>query len=410
MFISGCYDKQSKNLICLYYVMSITYKLNFFIIIAPIYMYRGTPHLWGAYEGGFTTKMKKIFNYIFIDGLSGMAFGLFSTLILGTVMEQIGGLMPGTLGDMILVFAKIAKVMTGAGIGVGTAVKLQGSPLVAVSAAVAGMAGAFGNTLVTSTGSIITDSGIVFNGPGDPLGAFVAAIVAITVGRFLTGKLKGLEIILVPLFAIVAGSGIGLIIGDELSRMMQKIGSLINWATQQQPFVMGIVVSVVMGMVLTLPISSAALGIILNLSGLAAGAATVGCCCNMIGFAIASYKDNGVGGLIAQGLGTSMLQVPNIMKKPTIWLPAIVSSAILGPISTIVFKMTNTAAGCGMGTAGLVGTVTTYQNMTLVEDWKIVAIKIVLIQFILPAILASGISNYLKKHGFIKDGDMKLSI
>lgn len=373
-------------------------------------MYRGTPHLWGAYEGGFTTKMKKIFNYIFIDGLSGMSFGLFATLILGTIMEQLGGIMPETMGDMILVFAKIAKVMTGAGIGVGTAAKLKGTPLVTVSAAVAGMVGAFGYTLASNTGSILTDSGILFNGSGDPLGAFIAAIIAVTLGNFLTGRLKGLEIILVPFFAIMAGSGIGVAIGDDLSSLMQKIGSLINWATEQQPFVMGIVVSVVMGIVLTLPLSSAALGIILNLSGLAAGAATVGCCCNMIGFAVASYKDNGVGGLIAQGLGTSMLQVPNIMKKPTIWIPAIVSSAILGPISTMLFKMTNTAAGCGMGTAGLVGTITTYQNMSLVESGIIVVIKIVLIQFVLPAVLASGVSGYLRNHGFIKDGDMKLSV
>lgn len=354
--------------------------------------------------------IKKLFNYIFIDGLSGMAYGLFSTLILGTIMEQLSGIIPGASGDFILVFAKIAKIMTGAGIGVGTAAKLKGTPLVTVSAAVAGMAGAFGSILSTNTGSIITDSGILFSGPGDPLGAFIAAMVAITLGNFLTGKLKGLEIILVPFFAIVAGSGVGLAIGDELSSFMVWLGSLINWATEQQPFVMGIVVSVVMGMVLTLPISSAALGIILNLSGLAAGAATVGCCCNMIGFAVASLKDNGIGGLIAQGLGTSMLQVPNIMKKPIIWIPAIVSSAILGPISTMFFKMTNTAAGCGMGTAGLVGTITTYQDMTLVEDWKIVAIKILLIQFILPAALASGVNGYLRKHGFIKDGDMKLSV
>lgn len=354
--------------------------------------------------------MRKLFNYIFIDGLSGMAFGLFSTLILGTIMEQLGAIIPGAAGDFLLVFAKIAKVMTGAGIGVGTAVKLKGSPLVTVSAAVAGMVGAFGNTLSTNTGSIIVESGILFSGPGDPLGAFIGAMAAIVLGNFLTGKLKGLEIILVPLISIVAGSGIGLAIGDELSSLMIWLGSLINWATEQQPFVMGVVVSVVMGMVLTLPISSAALGIILNLSGLAAGAATVGCCCNMIGFAVASLKDNGIGGLIAQGLGTSMLQVPNIMKKPIIWLPAIISSAVLGPVSTVLFKMTNTAAGCGMGTAGLVGTITTYQDMVLVEDWKTVIIKIVIIQFILPAALAMSVNGYLRKHSFVKDGDMKLGV
>ena len=354
--------------------------------------------------------MKKFFNYIFIDGLNGMASGLFATLILGTIMEQLGGFMPGTIGDMLLVFGKIAKAMTGAGIGVGTAVKLKGSPLVTVCAAVVGMVGAYGSTLAANTGLIITDSGILLKGPGDSLCAFVAAMIAITLGNFLTGRLKGLEIILVPFFSILAGSGTGLLMGEDIHGLLQRIENLINWATQQQPLVTGMVVSVVMGMTLTLPIGSVVLGEILNLSGLVAGAATVGCCCNMSGFAVASYKENGVGGLVAQGLGTSMLQMPNIMKKPIIWLPVIISSAILGPISTVVFKMTNTAAGSVMGTTGLVGTITTYQNMILVEDWKLVVIKIVLIQFILPAILVLGISNYLRKHGFIKDGDMKLTV
>lgn len=354
--------------------------------------------------------MKKLFNYIFIDGLSGMAFGLFATLILGTIMEQLGGLLPDTYGDIVLVFAKMAKVMTGAGIGIGTAVKLKGSPLVTVSAAVAGMVGAYGNVLSTTTETIITESGILLSGPGDPLGAFIGAMAAITLGNFLTGKLRGMEIILVPLFSIIVGSAVGLAIGDELSRFMTWIGSLINWATEQKPFVMGIVVSVVMGMVLTLPISSAALGIILNLSGLAAGAATVGCCCNMIGFAIISRKENGIGGMIAQGLGTSMLQIPNIVRKPIIWLPVIIASAVLGPVSTMLFKMTNTAAGCGMGTAGLVGSITTYQNMVLTEDWKIVFLKIVFMHFILPAAVALCVNGFLKAHNFIEEGDMELEV
>lgn len=354
--------------------------------------------------------VKKLFNYVFVDGLSGMAFGLFATLILGTIMEQLSVLVPGEGRTIILVIAKMAKILTGAGIGVGTAVKLKGSPLVVVSAAVAGTVGAYGASLVGSTGSVLTDAGVLLSGPGDPLGAFIAAMVAIVIGNFLTGKMKGMEIILVPLISIVAGAGLGLAMGDKISSFMLWIGSLINWATEQQPLIMGIVVSVVMGMVLTLPISSAALGIILNLSGLAAGAATVGCCCNMIGFAVASRKDNSVGGVIAQGLGTSMLQVPNIMKKPTIWIPAIVSSAILGPISTIFFKMTNTAVGCGMGTAGLVGTITTYQNMILSEDSTIVLIKIILIQFVLPIAITLAVDGFMRKHKLILDGDMKIDM
>ena len=170
-------------------------------------------------------------------------------------------------------------------------------------------------------------------------------------GHIVSGKTK-VDILITPLTAIGTGSFVGLVLGPPISGFMGWLGSIINWGTEQQPFLMGIVVSVLMGMILTLPISSAALGIILNLSGLAAGAATVGCCCNMVGFAVASYRENKVGGLLAQGIGTSMLQVPNIVRKPVIWLPAILSSAILGPVGTMLLHMTSNATGSGMGGAG----------------------------------------------------------
>lgn len=191
---------------------------------------------------------------------------------------------------------------------------------------------------------------------------------------------------------------------------MTWLGSLINWGTEQQPFIMGIVVSVLMGMILTLPISSAALGIILNLSGLAAGAATVGCCCNMVGFAVASYRENKVGGLLAQGIGTSMLQVPNIVRKPVIWLPAILSSAILGPVGTMLLHMTSNATGSGMGTAGLVGQIMTWQTMVATEAPMVVLIKILVIQIVLPAIVTLAISEFMRKKEWIKYGDMKLDL
>lgn len=191
---------------------------------------------------------------------------------------------------------------------------------------------------------------------------------------------------------------------------MNWLGSLINWGTEQQPFLMGIVVSVLMGMILTLPISSAALGIILNLSGLAAGAATIGCCCNMVGFAVASYRENKIGGLLAQGIGTSMLQVPNIVRKPIIWLPAILSSAVLGPVGTMVLHMTNNATGSGMGTAGLVGQIMTWQVMTQTEPPMMVLIKILVIQILLPALVTLGISEFMRKRKWIKFGDMKLEL
>jgi uncharacterized membrane protein len=191
---------------------------------------------------------------------------------------------------------------------------------------------------------------------------------------------------------------------------MTWLGNIVNWSTEQQPVLMGILVSVIMGMVLTLPISSAALGLILGLSGPAAGAATIGCCCNMIGFAVSSYRENGIGGFFAQGLGTSMLQVPNIMKKPVIWLPAIISSAILGPIGITLFGMTNNATGSGMGTSGLVGQLMTWQVMTETESPWIVLIKILVFHFLLPGVISFVISEILRKKEIIKFGDQKLEV
>ena len=214
-----------------------------------------------------------------------------------------------------------------------------------------------------------------------------------------------------PAVTIIAGGAVGIIVGPPVSTIMTRLGDIINWGTVQQPLIMGIVVSVIMGMVLTLPISSAALGIILGLSGPAAGAATIGCCCQMIGFAVASFRENGVGGLLAQGIGTSMLQVPNIIRHPQIWIPEILSSAILGPIAISRFVgMTNNATGSGMGTSGLVGQIMTWQTMTAVESPVLVLIKIFLFHFILPGLLTLVFSEAMRKKNWIKNGDMKLSI
>ena len=249
-----------------------------------------------------------------------------------------------------------------------------------------------------------------FAGPGEPLGAFIGAIVCIYIGRLVSGKTK-VDILITPFVCIVSGSTVGLLIGPAISKFMTWLGSLINWGTEQAPFLMGIIVSVLMGIILTLPISSAALGVILGLSGLAAGAATVGCCANMVGFAVASFRENKVNGLLAQGLGTSMLQIGNIVKKPVIWLPAIIASAILGPVSTLVFKMTNNATGSGMGTAGLVGQINTYQDMVAAGAAPaVVLIKIVVLHIVLPAILALIVSELMRKKGIIADGDMKLEV
>ena len=352
--------------------------------------------------------MKGILNEIFIDGLSGMASGLFATLIIGTIIQQIGNLIPGVIGTYIVMMGKIAAAITGAGIGCGVAIRLKASPLVILSAATSGMVGAFAAKIIG--GSVLTEGVIQLAGPGEPLGAFIAAIVGIYVGRLVSGKTK-VDILVTPFTCIVSGSTVGLILGPPISAFMTWLGSIINWGTVQEPLLMGIIVSVLMGIILTLPISSAALGIILGLNGIAAGAATVGCCANMVGFAVASYRDNKVNGLLAQGLGTSMLQIGNIVKKPIIWLPAIITSTILGPISTMLLGMTNNATGSGMGTAGLVGQINAYQTMVEAgQAPSMVLLQITLMHFVFPAILSLGISEFMRKKGLIKEGDMKLPV
>lgn len=351
--------------------------------------------------------MKKYLDRIFVDGLSGMAQGLFATLIIGTIIQQIGNLVGGGIGDLIFLAGKMAAAVTGAGIGVGVARKFNAEHLVVVSAATAGMIGAFASQILS--GAIMQDNTVLLSGPGEPLGAFLAAYVAIEVSSLVAGKTK-LDILVTPLVCIGVGAVVGLLAGPPISGFMGWIGSMINWGTEQQPFLMGIVVSVLMGMILTLPISSAAIGIILNLSGLAAGAATVGCCCNMVGFAVASFRENKFGGLLAQGIGTSMLQVPNIVRHPQIWIPAIVSSAVLGPVGTMVFHMTSNATGSGMGTAGLVGQIMTWQVMTQTEAQLVVFLKILVIQILLPAVLTLAVSEFMRKKKWIEFGDMKLDL
>lgn len=347
-------------------------------------------------------KMKKFCNEIFIDGLSGMALGLFATLIIGTIIGQIGTLIGGSVGLYLGAMAKVAKTITGAGIAVGVAAKLKAGPLVTVSAAVCGMIGAFPAVSGMEAFSL--------GAPGEPLGAFIAAIFAIKIGNLVAGKTK-VDILITPLVSILSGSIAGFIMGPPITKLMTWLGMLVNINVEAHPIVGGIIVSVLMGMILTLPISSAAIGISMGLTGLAAGAATIGCCCNMVGFAVASYRENKVGGLIAQGVGTSMLQVPNIVKKPIIWLPAILSSAVLGPIASAVLKMTSTPVGSGMGSAGFVGQIAAYGAMTEGGMSTGMAILlIVLMHFVFPAILAFCISEGMRKLGLIQKDDMKLNV
>ena len=352
-------------------------------------------------------KTKKILNRIFIDGLSGMALGLFSTLIIGTIIAQIGTLIGGPVGSYLKAISNVAKTLTGAGIGVGVACKFKEGPLVTVSAAVAGMIGAFP----------AAPEAITLGAPGEPLGAFVAAYVAIEVGHLVAGKTK-VDILVTPLISICAGAAIGLFVGPYITDFMKWLGGLVNVNVEQSPIFGGIIVSVLMGMILTLPISSAAIGISMGLTGLAAGAATIGCCCQMVGFAVMSFKENRWGGLVSQGIGTSMLQMGNIIKNPRIWIAPIVTSAITGPMATCLFKlqMNGTPVSSGMGTCGFVGQIGVYSGWvadiangtkTAITgfDWA----GMILISFVLPAVLCPLINMLLKKIGWVKDGDMKLS-
>lgn len=352
--------------------------------------------------------MKKYLHRVFIDGFSGMALGLFATLIIGTIVGQVAGFVPGKIGLYMMYASNVAKSLMGAGIGVGVASKYKEGPLVTVSAAVVGMIGAFPTALASGTSELIAE--ISLGKPGNPLSAFIAAYIAIEVGHLVSGKTP-VDIIVTPLLCLASGSAVAFLAGPYINIFTNWLGSLITINVEQHPLIGGMIVSALMGMFLTLPISSAAIGVVLGLNGLAAGAATVGCCCQMVGFAVMSYKENKVGGLISQGIGTSMLQMPNIIKNPRVWIPPVLSSIILAPLSTLVFRMHSNSVGSGMGTSGLVGQFSAYGVMVSEGMKPIVALgEIALMHFVLPAVITFFISKGMRKAGWIKDGDLKLEV
>lgn len=353
-------------------------------------------------------NFKNYLNRLFIDGLSGMALGLFATLIIGTIIKQIGSYIPGAVGYYLILIGQCASLLTGAGIGIGVAVKLnEKAPLLVISAAAAGLVGAYASKILA--GSFFADNTFTFSAPGEPLGAFIAAYTAIEVGRLVSGKTP-VDIIVTPFVTIISGSAVGLLLGPPISGFMAFLGNLVNINVDEHHIIGSIIVSVLMGIFLTLPISSAAIGISMGLSGLAAGAATIGCCANMIGFAAISYRENRFGGAVAQGLGTSMLQMPNIVKKPVIWLPAIIASAILAPVSTSMGMISN-SIGSGMGTAGLVGPINTYITMTADGMSPLVTmVEIVSMYFLFPALISLFCSEIMRKFGIIKEGDLRLDL
>jgi uncharacterized membrane protein len=334
-----------------------------------------------------------------VEAMGSMALGLFASLIIGLILSElgkrVGAAFPVDVDGAVSVGASVAKILTDVGtfamgatgyaIGVAVAFGLKAPPLVLFASAATGYAG---------------------YALGGPAGSFVAALIGAELGKVVSKETK-VDIIITPLTTIIFGMGAAMLIGPAINQFMTLVGSFINWSTELLPVPMGILVSVVMGMVLTAPVSSAALSIMLGLDGIAAGAACAGCCANMVGFAVSSYRENKINGLLSQGLGTSMLQVPNIIKNPRIWIPPVVASAVNGPISAAVFRMENNPSGAGMGTSGLVGQ---FGALTVMGYSPIVYAQILFVHVLLPAAVSLLVSELMRKKGWIKPGDMKLEV
>ena len=331
----------------------------------------------------------------FVDAMGAMAQGLFCSLLIGTIINTLGtqlGL--PFLNDI----GGFASQMSGPAMAVAIGYALKCSPLVLFSLATVGYSANY------------------YGGAGGPLAVLVVAIIASELGKAVSKETK-VDILVTPLVTIFIGVALSALIAPAIGNAAQWVGAIIMWATEQQPFIMGILVSIVVGVALTLPISSAAICASLGLVGLAGGAALAGCCANMVGFAVMSFRENRWGGLISQGLGTSMLQMGNIVRNPKIWIPAIVTSAITGPIATCVFRlqMNGPAVASGMGTCGMVGPIGVYtgwiddiaaglKTSITSLDW----IGLILIALILPAVICWAVGLLCRKIGWIKDGDLTL--
>ncbi len=326
-------------------------------------------------------------NRYLITALSYMTYGLFASLIIGSILNQIG--LKFNIKFLYEDVWPVAKSMTGPAISVAVAYGIKSPPLVIFASAITGSIG----------GAL-----------GGPVGAFVSAVFGAEFGKLVSKETK-IDILITPSVTIIVGALVGKFIGPYIDVFMKSFGQLIISATELHTFLMSVIVSVLMGMALTLPISSAAIGIMLGLTGLAAGAATAGCSAQMIGFAVISFSENKLSGLFSQGIGTSMLQMPNIIKNPRIWIPPILASAITGPISTVVFKMENTSIGSGMGTSGLVGQFTTFEAMEkLGYSFSQILNRVIIAHILLPAILSLIFYFILRKINWIKKGDMKLEL
>ena len=324
-------------------------------------------------------------NY-FIKALNGMAYGFFCSLIIGTILKQLGAFANIT---ELVTWGEVATLLMGPAIGAGIGYAIDAKGLNLISAIIAGCIGAG-----TFNGNVA--------GVGNPIVSFVAVIVAVEVTRFVQGKTP-IDILIVPFTSIVAAGLVTIFVGPYLTKLIVWLGDLINQGVNMQPLLMSIVVAVLMGMALTAPISSAAIGVMLGLNGLAAGAALAGCCAQMIGFAVMSIDDNDIGDVIAIGIGTSMLQFKNIVKKPMIWIPPIITSVVIAPISTCLLNISCSPVGSGMGTAGMVGILEAVNVMGTNY-----CVPLIVIDLVAPAFLTYGIYKAFKKLSFIKNGDLKL--
>lgn len=331
-----------------------------------------------------------------VDALGAMAQGLFCSLLIGTILDTLGK----QLGvELLSTIGGYASAMSGPAMAAAIGYALQCPPLVLFS--------------LIAVGNAANGLG----GAGGPLAVLIIAIIAAECGKAVSKETK-VDLLVTPLATILVGVALSAAIAPAIGAAASSVGQLIMWATELQPLLMGIVVSVVIGIALTLPISSAAICAALSLTGLAGGAAVAGCCANMVGFAVMSFKENGWGGLVSQGIGTSMLQMGNIVKNPRIWLPPILTSAITGPLATCVFRleMNGAAVSSGMGTCGLVGQIGVYTGWVndvasgakaaiTPFDWM----GLILISFVLPAVLCWAIGQLFRRMGWIREGDLKLS-
>ena len=337
------------------------------------------------------TTLKKYGKRYGIDALGAMAQGLFASLLIGTIIKTLGQQLH--VDFLTRIGGDYASAMAGPAMACAIGYAREADPLVLFSLITVGF------------------SANALGGAGGPLSVYFIAIIAAELGQLVSKKTK-VDIIVTPAVTIVAGVGLSMLIAPAIGAAASSVGDLLKWATTQQPFLMGVLVSVVVGIALTLPISSAAICAALSLTGLAGGAAVAGCCAQMVGFAVMSFRENGLGGLISQGLGTSMLQMPNIVRNPRIFLPPILASAVTGPLATCLFKleMNGPAVSSGMGTCGLVGpigVITGWSETGFAAgalDW----IGLILICLVLPAVLSTVFCQLFRRIGWIREGDMKL--